>query len=105
MNQLDRWVILANSLLAAGASAINLRVGLTLTEPWRSVRVIIGALAAIYAVAYVWLFVTQDVGPWSSLMRGVSLIAWPVVWIRPAVVNAKVSRLLVALLPTKGDEE
>ncbi len=90
MNQLERWVVLVNGLLAASAATANAYAGVRSPEPWRSVRMPIAALASIYSLAYLWLFITQDIGPWSSVMRGFSLLAWPIVWVRPAIVNLRI---------------
>lgn len=43
-----------------------------------------GVLALIYMGFYVWLaFNLERSGDWSSYIRPVGLIAWPVVWIAP----------------------
>ncbi len=90
MSTLERYVVLANAVMALFAMGVNAGTAHATPEPWRSVRIPIAALAGIYSAAYLWLFFTQDVGPWSSIMRGVSVLAWPVVWIRPAIVNRRV---------------
>lgn len=90
MNDLERWVIVANAVMAFIAMFVNAGTAHATPEPWRSVRIPIAVLAAIYCVAYLWLFITENVGPWSSIMRGVSILSWPIVWIRPPIVNRRV---------------
>ena len=90
MNDLERWVILANAVMAFIAMFVNAGTAHATPEPWRSVRIPIAVLAAIYCAAYLWLFITENVGPWSSIMRGVSILSWPIVWIRPAIVNRRI---------------
>jgi hypothetical protein len=90
VNDLERWVVLINSLMAFVAMLVNAGTAHATPEPWRSVRIPIAVLAAIYCVAYLWLFFAEDVGPWSSIMRGVSILSWPIVWIRPAIVNRRI---------------
>lgn len=103
MSDLERWVVLANSAMAAVAMVANLRTAVRSPEPWRHVRIPIGVLAGIYCVAYLWLFITEDVGPWSSVMRGVSILSWPIVWIRPAVVNLRLVRAMRTVVEQELD--
>lgn len=46
----------------------------------RPVWAAVAVLAVIYAGSYVWLMVDGDVAIWSKIMRGVSLVVWPLVW-------------------------
>ena len=60
MNDLERWVILANAVMAFIAMFVNAGTSHATPEPWRSVRIPIAVLAAIYCVAYLWLFIAED---------------------------------------------
>lgn len=50
----------------------------------------IGNLSAVYVAGYAWLLSgTVSVVRWSQIFRGVSLVAFPLVWIAPAVEDAR----------------
>lgn len=50
----------------------------------------ITALAAFYAAAYfVLIIVPLDVAVWGSVLRGFSIIVWPLVWVGPAVLAVR----------------
>ena len=50
-------------------------------------------LAACYVVGYVWfLGHPGSVATWSSTMRSVSVVAWPVVWVATPILLARVCR-------------
>lgn len=79
-------VNVGNAVAALAAVAVNLWAVKTgppaMARMWASVA----ALAAVYVAAYT-VLVFSDLTPqvWSSYMRGVSLIAWPLVWVQSAV--------------------
>lgn len=55
-------------------------------------------LAACYVAGYVWfLGHPGSVGPWSSTMRSVSVVAWPVVWTAVPLLLARLCREVIAL--------
>lgn len=61
-------------------------------------------LAACYAAGYVWfLGHPGSVGPWSSTMRSVSMVAWPVVWTAVPLLLARLCREVIALNARAGE--
>lgn len=55
-------------------------------------------LAACYVVGYVWLLGHPgSVATWSSTMRSVSVVAWPVVWTVTPLLLARICREVIAL--------
>lgn len=93
MTSFDRAVVIVNSLLAFASMCANAQAIRGSSPTWRSVHAAIAALAAVYAVAYAYLAVwPHAILTWSQTMRGVSLLAWPLVWIIPAVVQRRSNR-------------
>lgn len=101
-------ILAANGVMAGIAVAANLWAVFRSDHPRQSAMV--AALATFFIASYVWLgFHGDAIVEWSEFMRGVSLIAWPVVWIYPAlrardatVKAAKVAEGLLAKLPDGG---
>jgi hypothetical protein len=61
-------------------------------------------LAACYVAGYVWfLGHPGSVGPWSSTMRSVSMVAWPVVWTAVPLLLARLCREVIALNARAGE--
>lgn len=90
MTSFDRAVIFGNATLALTAFIVNAVAAHRSEEPWRTVRVLVASLSILYAGAYLWLGTHPAQQPgWSQVMRGVSLTAWPVVWIGPAFVSLR----------------
>jgi biotin transporter BioY len=90
MTNFDRLVVVLNALLAATAAVTNARTVIGNSEAMQRVRASIAAIAAVYVVGYGWLALyPETIVTWSKTMRGVSLIAWVVVWIVPAVVQRR----------------
>jgi hypothetical protein len=98
MNQIpavDEWVALM-SLAGATASVIvnwhAARVGLFRL---RTIHAAIATISVLYVAGYLWLlFGNVDPARWSSTLRGLSLVAWVVVWIMPAVLSIRTTREL-----------
>ena len=60
-------------------------------------------LAACYVAGYVWfLGHPGSVGPWSSTMRSVSVVAWPVVWTAVPLLLARLCHQVIALNASAG---
>lgn len=82
----DVIVIYVNMFAAFACLVINFMAARTGHPFLRPVRAMVAALLAVYVVAYGWLLTSGDVVAWSRIMRGVSIVAWPVAWgIAPAV--------------------
>lgn len=79
---------------------------------FRRLHVAIATLGVIYAGSYVWLAVeliygadmTGAILTWSSVMRGVALVAWPAVWIMPAVYSLHIRKGLERALTAQRRE-
>jgi hypothetical protein len=87
-------VVLAWLILAAAASAWAHRLAWQATPPEevheRRLHRAIGCLAALYTVGYGWLLTGAiPLVEWSRLFRGVSLIAFPLVWVAPALLATR----------------
>jgi hypothetical protein len=53
----------------------------------------IAALAFVTSVAYLVLLLSEvDPQGWSTVMRGVALVTWPVVWMLPAFASVRTRR-------------
>jgi len=91
MSTLERIVVLVNALEALAAAAVNVKAVRLLPRggPLRRCFTAVAGLAFFYAAGYTWLFLTGQVLIWSSTLRGVSTIVWPVVWAWPAHEVAK----------------
>lgn len=91
----DEWIIVVNAVAAAVAFGTNIvYAARTAHRAGRLLHAAIAVLAAIYSVSYVVLVSTDlQVVTWSSAMRGVSLLAWLIVWIGPSVERWRTERL------------
>lgn len=59
----------------------------------RMVHAAIAMLSTFYVLGYIWLLsFVHDVSTWSSAMRGLSVLAWLIVWIAPALQSIKIWR-------------
>lgn len=88
--QLALYVSIVLSSAAAGVSVWAARRS---PDEFRQLHITVAALSLVYVVGYSWLAFTDiDAGKWSETMRYVSLFAWPVVWIVPAILMARSGR-------------
>lgn len=79
-------------VLVIGAVLANI-VGAIRDDPrQRPMWASIAALAALYLAGDLWVMNTGDVDSWSRVYRGVSLAAWPLVWIVPPLRSVRVRR-------------
>lgn len=88
---LERWVVFLNVFLALFAGLVNAYVVGKVGGWWRKVLVPVAILSFMYSASYLYLFITENVGLWSSTMRGVSILAWPIVWMGPAIMVLRVT--------------
>ena len=84
-----------NALMALGSMVVNgwaARDGLL---RFRVIHAAVASLAFLYALLYGWLLLFDPpLRLWSSIGRGLSLTAWPIVWVLPAVVSIRATREL-----------
>lgn len=90
MSGVDNTVLVLNVLLAFAAGVINLAAAVRPGPfgQWAPVRAAIAVLAFFYSFAYAVLAAgLVPLEQWSPFMRGVSLVAWPLVWIAPSALS------------------
>lgn len=95
MSGWDKFTIVMNMTGAFGSFVFN---GVWSARGWsrmRTTRAMISAYSALYVIAYAWLLIFQDQVAWSHVMRGVSMVAWPLVWIGPAWVGHRETQRLL----------
>lgn len=85
-------IIWLNVIGAVVAAFFNLKAARNNPAPWQKIRLLTGVYSIIYVVGYMWLLGigTDGIEAWSQTMRGVSVLAWPLVWIAPAYVSTRV---------------
>lgn len=95
----DTLIIWCNMLGAGVAAAVNAWCASVVASRTAPLRWTIAALASIYVAAYAVLLLVPSIsGEWSRVMRGVSLVVWPLVWTWPAVAARNSVRRVVARL-------
>lgn len=103
MNTAVIWVNLAG---ASAATVTNAAAAVVGWKPWRGLRAAVALLAAVYASSYVALLIGWwPVESWSETMRGVSPVAWLVVWSGPPIQSALWWRRTVAHARTIIDKD
>ena len=100
MNWYEKLIFGLNFVGAVVAVVINIvAAGRRGMSVFRRTHVAIATLAAIYAGGYLWFFLADPtVELWSSIFRGVSLVAWVCVWWAPAAMSIQVRSKLAAAL-------
>jgi hypothetical protein len=101
----EEWVALLSLAGAVASVALNwqaARVGLT---RFRTVHAGIATISVLYVAGYLWLlFGNVDPARWSSTLRGLSLVAWVVVWALPAALSVRMNRELHQAIRKRFDE-
>lgn len=89
----DLVVIWLNLIAAVGATAANVWAMTVSRWPYRWVFAVSAAMALVFAGGYVWLLgeFPERAQEWSQVMRGVSLLAWVLVWTMVPVVSTLAS--------------
>lgn len=82
-------VLLILNAIAAFATFIVLQwAGAKVGKPLNIVLFVASALALFYFGAYVWLLFNQSSNlGWTVVMRWISLVVWPIVWMGPAIAS------------------
>lgn len=85
-NPWDQWILALNVVMALFATYYNFRAALISKVPAVQARFLsIGLLAFFISIMYsVMDFTDVSPGNFSSLLRGLSIATWPIVWILPA---------------------
>lgn len=95
MNGADTAIIWANLICCLVAVTANMWASTRRGgwSEWRPLRLAVALLAVVYATGYALLLAgTVDLRSWSAFYRGVSPVAWLVVWAGPAVWSTHVWR-------------
>jgi hypothetical protein len=103
MSGVEEFVIVVNLVCVVVAFAVNVWAAKVGIIRLRTVHAAIATVCIIYVFGYVWLLGWLGVfgldapsaEAWSSVFRGISLVAWVAVWIAPAAVSVHLSRELL----------
>lgn len=99
----DIVVIIIDALGALLGLSAFIRLARVPLRDARRLGVAGAILAACYVAGYVWLLGHPgSVGPWSSTMRSVSVVAWPIVWTAVPLLLARLCREVIALNARAG---
>lgn len=97
-------VVIINALGALLGLAAFIHLARVPLSDARRLGVAGAILAACYVAGYVWfLGHPGSVVPWSSTMRSVSMVAWPVVWTAVPLLLARLCREVIALNARAGE--
>jgi len=92
------WVIAVTVCLAATAAVLNFFAALHGPLALRVMCGMRAVIAGLYVPAYVWLLWNPTKrAVWSETVAGLSLIAWIVVWIMPAVLALRMEQRAAAV--------
>lgn len=109
MNQIpavDEWVAVMSLAGATTSVIVNWRAAHAGLFRFRTIHAAIGAVSVLYVAGYLWLlFGNVDPARWSSTLRGLSLVAWLVVWILPAVISTRATRELHDAIKRRQEED
>ena len=99
----DIVVVIINALGALLGLSAFIRLARVPLSDARRLGVAGAILAACYVAGYVWfLGHPGSVGRWSSTMRSVSVVAWPIVWTAVPLLLARLCREVIALNARAG---
>ena len=107
MELIERVVVILNLVCVLVSVAVNWWAARSGLFRFRTVHAAIATVSLMYVAGYSWLlFGDVEVARWSSVFRGLSLVAWAVVWILPAVLSVRATRELHAAIERrqKADE-
>ena len=90
LNGIENFIVWA-SFFGSGLSwAVNIWAGYHGIPRFRKSHFLICGIAGLYALFYLYLIVFEPPYlEWSFPLRGVSLLAWVIVWIAPAIISVK----------------
>ncbi len=103
MDGFDLTIVILNMVGAIAALVCNLYAAISGPIRLRPIRIGITFYAGIFALAYAWLAVFEDVTAWSRVMRGVALGTWPMVWCGPAIAGQIAHRHIVHDIEKLGE--
>lgn len=90
LSDFDAILVGAVTMEALMAVVVHLMVVRVASRLNRALSLSIASLALVYAVAYqVLLWTDVDPGGFQSVLRGIGLISWPLVWVAPYVIRIR----------------
>lgn len=104
MSAFDLVVIWLNFTGAVVAALANWWAARHADPRKRPLWAAVAVLAAVYAGSYLWLIIEGDVVVWSKIMRGVSLIVWPLVWVSAPTLSVLLFRRDRRTIQRQADE-
>lgn len=106
MTPIEELIIVINAVMALGASAVNWWAARDGQLRFRVMHAAVASLALLYSALYGWLLLFDPpLRTWSSIWRGLSLTAWPIVWIWPAGVSVRAMRELHVAIRSRQEGE
>lgn len=104
MTLVEELIIAVNALLALGSVVVNWWASRDGLLRFRVMHAAVASLAILYTALYGWLLLFDPpLRTWSSIGRGLSLTAWPIVWVWPAWVSVSAMRELHAAIRTRQE--
>ena len=100
----DEWIGVLNLCCVVASVVVNWWAARSGLFRFRTAHAAIATVSAMYVVLYLWLLgwlpgvAAPEVPVWSSVGRGISLVAWMVVWICPACMSIRATRELHAAI-------
>jgi len=105
MTRIEEVIIAINAAMALGASALNWWAARDGLLRFRVVHAAVASLALCYVALYGWLLLFDPpLQTWSSVGRGLSVTAWPIVWVWPALTSAQSMRELHSAIRSRQEE-
>jgi hypothetical protein len=104
MNDADTAVFWLNMGCAAVSCAINAYAAFVNDPRWRPFNAAVSAMSLLFVGGYIWVITTEDVTSWSRVFRGVSLVAFPLVWWTPALLSMHIHQRDMRKLDNAGKQ-
>ena len=105
MTLVEELIIAVNALLALGSVVVNAWAARDGLLRFRVVHAAVASLGVLYALLYGWLLLFDPpLQTWSSVGRGLSVTAWPIVWVWPALASVRAMRELHSAIRSRQEE-
>lgn len=105
MTLVEELIIAVNALLALGSVVVNACAARDGLLRFRVVHAAVASLALCYVALYGWLLLFDPpLQTWSSVGRGLSVTAWPIVWVWPPLASAQSMRELHSAIRSRQEE-
>lgn len=92
-------IAIVNMMFAFASMFVLLWATPQVGRPLNIILCVAAGLAFFYGLSYIWLvFNIAEGAAWSSVLRWVSLITWPVVWMAPALAMVRYKNLAGAMI-------